>query len=147
VAGLAPARFFADAPFLAEDLRAAVRFLAEALRPAALRPAALRAVPRRAFFGAADLRAPARFLAVDFRFALFFFPNAAPARRMAAEAARFIFFKAVAAPELLFLFLDFAMVDSSCCLGRHYGPNGRTTKHVRSPGETIFMPPTRAPSP
>src|SRR5262249_55803077 len=93
---LAAAAFLAEAAFLAV-LRAAV-FLAVALRAGALRAAVLRV---------AALRAPARFFALDFAF---FLPSVAPARRMAAVAARFIFFKAAAAPELLFRLLDLAMI-------------------------------------
>jgi hypothetical protein len=55
------------------------------------------------------LRETLRFLAADF---LFFFvpPSAAFARFIAAVAALFIFFNAVPAPDLVFLFLDFAMI-------------------------------------
>jgi hypothetical protein len=92
------------AAFLAAFLRPVARFAA--LRPAVrFFAAALRATVLRA----APLRAPARFLAVDFRLA-FLPPMAAFARFIAAVAARFIFFKAVVAPELLLRFLDFAMV-------------------------------------
>jgi hypothetical protein len=90
------------AAFLAV-LRAAVFFFAAALRAAVLRPVARAAVLR-----LAALRAPARFFAVDFVF--FLLPSAAPARRMAEVAARFIFFKAAAVPELLFRLLDLAMI-------------------------------------
>lgn len=106
-----PARLaFFGAALRALDLPAAVRFLAAVLRPlaAVLRPVARRA-PRRRAVAAAVLRAPARFFAVDFRFVVFFVPRA---RRTAALAARFILFKVEAAPELRFLLLDFAMIES-----------------------------------
>jgi len=90
---LAFGRFLAAA-FLAV-LRAVLRFAAVLVRfPFAQPP---------------TLRETFRFLAADFP--LFFFPpSAAFARFIAAVAALFIFFNAAAAPDLVFLFLDFAMI-------------------------------------
>jgi hypothetical protein len=90
-------------------------FLPRALRAADLRPAALRVVPRAAVLRAA-LRAPPRDLAADLRFVFLRAPSAAWARFIAAVAAFFIFFKAVAVPALRFLLLDLAMSRPPRCL-------------------------------
>ena len=102
--GAAALRADFGAAFLAVFLAAFLAvFLAVFLRPAALR------VERFAVLRVAALRAPARFLALDFFFFFELPPRAAFARFIAEVAAFFIFFRAVAAPERLFL-LDFAMI-------------------------------------
>jgi hypothetical protein len=108
-AGLAAAGFLAfallaGAAFLAAFLAV---FLAVFLRADVFLAAFLRPVVRRAALRTLRLAAPARFLAADLRL-VFLAPR--PARRIAEAAALFIFLKAAAAPELLFLFLDFAMI-------------------------------------
>src|SRR5262249_62051471 len=62
------------------------------------------------------LRAPARDFAADLRFVFLPAPSAAWARFIAAVAAFFIFFKAVAVPALRFLLLDLAMSRPPRCL-------------------------------
>jgi hypothetical protein len=111
-AGFGAAGFAAAGFLVALALRAGAAFLAAFLRPAVFfLAAALRAVLRAAVLRVAALRAPARFFVADFR--LLFVPKVAFARFIAEVAARFIFFRAVAAPDFLFLFVDFAMMSSS----------------------------------